>query len=389
MFTMEEEIQFLERALLISNPENIDFYRKGESFLPDLYHAVTEDCITMSDSIQQAAFDLLNEIFSQCRVVMADEKLNAETIEDNYVKNVFPYVYYCKHKEVKIASDDSYYIFSYVSALLSAMDGISEDVVHFASFIKAYIRRVNKGRFLQRAEAVVEDIKKRKGLEYDFSPNPSIEEVANAQNMSNIYIYFLHSKESVEKYLLRFYSIEEQNTFLEAVVQEMNNYEQIELLMAEELNADGTKKVKGKDYFSYMPSPICTPSEIEEIRENINAGKYLKASLRASSSALAPPSPGKKLSDSEKLASPQAQQLWAQAQQRGWVDNNSKPLLPNTEAAFMADRMAQILGIRCKWKTFGEFWGMKPDSLRSAYNKALDKSTMLDFQDELKDAFHL
>lgn len=358
---MEEELQLLERVLLTVDPTNIDFYRKGESFLPDLYHAVTEDCISMSDTIKQAALDLLNEIFYQCRAVVDDDRLNAETIEENYVKRVFPYVYYCRHKEVKIASDDSYYIFSYVSALLSAMDGISEDVAHFASFIKAYIRRVNKGRFLQRAEAVVEDIKQRKGLTYDFSPNPSFEKVMQEWSIRSICACFLNGKKSVEMLLARFYSIKEQKDLFEEIV----------------------------DAAGYYGEPILKPSEIEEIRENINAGKYLKASAHPSSQPLSQPSPGKKLSDSEKLASPQAQQLWAQARQRGWVDNNSKPLLPNTEAAFMADRMAQILGVRCKWKTFGEFWGMKPDSLRSAYNKALDKSTMLDFQDELKDAFHL
>lgn len=89
----------------------------------------------------------------------------------------------------------------------------------------------------------------------------------------------------------------------------------------------------------------------------------------------------------EVLASAEAERLWQQARQRGWVDDDCRPLVTNNEAALLVDRMAQRLGIRDKWKTFGAFWGMKPDTLRSAFNKAMEQRKSLDFQDLLAEAF--
>ena len=41
-----------------------------------------------------------------------------------------------------------------------------------------------------------------------------------------------------------------------------------------------------------------------------------------------------------------------QLQAAGWVDANYQPLISRTQAALLADAMAERLGIREKWKTF-------------------------------------
>ena len=40
-----------------------------------------------------------------------------------------------------------------------------------------------------------------------------------------------------------------------------------------------------------------------------------------------------------------------QLQAAGWVDANYQPLISRTQAALLADAMAERLGIREKWKT--------------------------------------
>ena len=53
-----------------------------------------------------------------------------------------------------------------------------------------------------------------------------------------------------------------------------------------------------------------------------------------------------------------------------------------TQAALLADAMAERLGIREKWKVFEGLWHRK--YMRSDYNLALTRKVSLDFQNELK-----
>ena len=53
----------------------------------------------------------------------------------------------------------------------------------------------------------------------------------------------------------------------------------------------------------------------------------------------------------EVLATEAAMALWKKAQAAGWVDANYQPLISRTQAALLADAMAERLGIREKWKT--------------------------------------
>ena len=84
----------------------------------------------------------------------------------------------------------------------------------------------------------------------------------------------------------------------------------------------------------------------------------------------------------EALSTEAAMTLWKKAQAAGWVDDNYQPLLSRTQAALLADAMAERLGIKEKWKVFEGLWNRK--YMRSDYNLALTRKGSLDFQDELK-----
>ena len=85
------------------------------------------------------------------------------------------------------------------------------------------------------------------------------------------------------------------------------------------------------------------------------------------------------------LRTPEAMALWRKAQRAGYVDEHYQPLLSRTQAALLADAMAERLGIKEKWKVFEGLWNRK--YMRSDYNLALTRKGSLDFQDELKRRF--
>ena len=85
------------------------------------------------------------------------------------------------------------------------------------------------------------------------------------------------------------------------------------------------------------------------------------------------------------LCTEQAMVLWRKAQRAGYVDEHYQPLLSRTQAALLADAMAERLGIKEKWKVFEGLWNRK--YMRSDYNLALTRKGSLDFQDELKRLF--
>ena len=85
------------------------------------------------------------------------------------------------------------------------------------------------------------------------------------------------------------------------------------------------------------------------------------------------------------LGTEQAMVLWQKAQDAGYVDANYQPLISRTQAALLADAIAERLGIKEKWKVFEGLWNRK--YMRSDYNLALTRKRTLDFQDELKQLF--
>ena len=87
----------------------------------------------------------------------------------------------------------------------------------------------------------------------------------------------------------------------------------------------------------------------------------------------------------EVLATDEALTLWKKAQAAGWVDANYQPLISRTQAALLADAMAERLGIREKWKTFETLWNRK--NMYRDYYKSLNLQQSLVFQDKIKKIF--
>ena len=87
----------------------------------------------------------------------------------------------------------------------------------------------------------------------------------------------------------------------------------------------------------------------------------------------------------EVLATDEALTLWKKAQAAGWVDANYQPLISRTQAALLADAMAERLGIREKWKTFETLWNRK--NMYRDYYKSLNLQQSLVFQDKIKKTF--
>ena len=84
----------------------------------------------------------------------------------------------------------------------------------------------------------------------------------------------------------------------------------------------------------------------------------------------------------EALSTEAAMALWKKAQAAGWVDANYQPLISRTQAALLADAMAERLSIKEKWKTFETLWNRK--NMYRDYYQAQDQRKTLFFQDEIK-----
>jgi hypothetical protein len=89
----------------------------------------------------------------------------------------------------------------------------------------------------------------------------------------------------------------------------------------------------------------------------------------------------------EVLATDEAMTLWQKAQRAGYVDEHYQPLLSRTQAALLADAMAERLGIKEKWKVFGDLW--KRNNMRGDYTRAMNQRQSLSFQDKLKRLFSM
>ena len=85
------------------------------------------------------------------------------------------------------------------------------------------------------------------------------------------------------------------------------------------------------------------------------------------------------------LRTSEAMVLWRKAQQAGYVDEHYQPLLSRTQAALLADAMAERLGIKEKWKVFEALWHRK--YMYHDYYRAMEQQQSLDFQDTLKRLF--
>ena len=76
---------------------------------------------------------------------------------------------------------------------------------------------------------------------------------------------------------------------------------------------------------------------------------------------------------------------WALAISAGLIDEVNQPTVSRTEAALLANTIAERLGIKNKWKVFESLWQRK--NMRGDYNTALDQRKSLIFQEKLKSIF--
>jgi len=108
-----------------------------------------------------------------------------------------------------------------------------------------------------------------------------------------------------------------------------------------------------------------------------------------------PPSPlqkargvdGSEMSKSlpDELATDEAMILWRKAQRAGYVNEHYQPLLSRTQAALLADAMAERLDIKEKWKVFEALWHRR--NMHKDFYLAFGQQQTSDFQDELKELF--
>ena len=87
----------------------------------------------------------------------------------------------------------------------------------------------------------------------------------------------------------------------------------------------------------------------------------------------------------EALSTEEAMALWRKAQEAGYVDENYQPKISRTQAALLADAMAERLGIRNKWKVFEKLWNRT--KMYKDYYEAVEQKQYLPFLDKLKQVF--
>ena len=79
----------------------------------------------------------------------------------------------------------------------------------------------------------------------------------------------------------------------------------------------------------------------------------------------------------EALRSKEAEELMEALVEKGLLDDAWQPLgLSRPQAAMLADRVAEVLGIGNKWKTFEQLWHRK--NLRNDYNTAASECGYFD-----------
>ena len=140
------------------------------------------------------------------------------------------------------------------------------------------------------------------------------------------------------------------------------------------------KNHQGSTVFIYAPGS-------QYVERQINLGAYPGPPKGREKGTLSPERTGERERPRggelpDVLATDEAMALWKKTQAAGWIDANYQPLLSRTQAALLADAMAERLGIKEKWKVFEGLWNRK--NMYRDYYKALNLQQSLAFQDEIK-----
>lgn len=86
------------------------------------------------------------------------------------------------------------------------------------------------------------------------------------------------------------------------------------------------------------------------------------------------------------LCTPRAKALLKRLAEAGLVDEHWMPrTLSNAEKGVLASLLADRLDLSTPWQTFGGLWGIKPENLRSAYNKGMEQRKTTAFMGWVKE----
>lgn len=80
-----------------------------------------------------------------------------------------------------------------------------------------------------------------------------------------------------------------------------------------------------------------------------------------------------------------ARNLLRRLVQAGMLDEDWQPAdLSNAEKGILAWLLARRLKIENQWQTFSALWGMKTETLRTAYNRGMDQRRTGQFMERVK-----
>ena len=90
----------------------------------------------------------------------------------------------------------------------------------------------------------------------------------------------------------------------------------------------------------------------------------------------------------EPLRTAEAQRVLKCLCSAGIVDGRWQPVgLSNAEKGVLASLLADRLDIGSLWQTFGDLWRMKPETLRTAFNKGMEQKRTGAFMERVKRVF--
>lgn len=120
------------------------------------------------------------------------------------------------------------------------------------------------------------------------------------------------------------------------------------------------------------------PDEEKEGEKGEEAEAVKEEAVKEEASAASAPLP-------EALCTPLAEALLARLVGAGLLDEGWQPLsLTGAEKGVLASLLAGRLNIDTPWQTFGRLWGVKPETLRAAYNKGMEQRRTGEFLERVK-----
>ncbi len=85
------------------------------------------------------------------------------------------------------------------------------------------------------------------------------------------------------------------------------------------------------------------------------------------------------------LATPEGRALLERLTRAGVLDEAWRPVgLSLAEKGVLAGYIAARLGIEAQWQTFARLWDLRPETLRSAYNKGMEQKKTARFLDRVR-----